>query len=186
MHAGEVIHDPAGDWATDHARQRNGDEPQHGHARTPIGRKPVGQVQQQTRRKTRFGNAKQKAQGIELPRGFDEGEQGGDDAPGDHDASDPDPRTDLVQDDVAGNFAEEIADEKHARAQSVNRFAERQIVHHLQFGKTDVDPIQIGAQVAQHQKGHQAPRGFTVGVGAHGRNRFERQGSHDGLISCFY
>ncbi|MNL50939.1 hypothetical protein D3C87_1739990 [compost metagenome] len=109
-----------------------------------------------------------------MPRGFDEGEQGGDDAPGDHDARDPDPRTDLVQDDVAGDFAEEVADEEHARAESIDCFAKGEIVHHLQLGKAYIDSIQIGAQVTQHQKGHQAPCGFTVGVGAHGRNRFER------------
>ncbi|MNL43510.1 hypothetical protein D3C87_1660250 [compost metagenome] len=91
-----------------------------------------------------------------------------------------------MQDDVARHFAQEVTDEEHAGTQPVDHFAKRQVVHHLQLGKADIDAIKVSAQVAQHQEGHQTPGRFPVGVGTHGRNRFERQGSHDGLISCFY
>nr|GFC86403.1 hypothetical protein [Tanacetum cinerariifolium] len=38
----------------------------------------------------------------------------------------------------------------------------------------DVDPIQIRAEVAQHEEWHQAPGGFAISIRAHGRCRVER------------
>jgi len=98
--------------------------------RTPVGWKPVGQVQKQARRQVGLGNTEQEAQGIELPGGFDKGKQGGDDAPGNHDAGYPDPRTDLVQDDVAGYFAEEVADPSISPSSAAFEKSPRPSVNH--------------------------------------------------------
>ena len=45
---------------------------------------------------------------------------------------DPDPGADPVQQHVARHFEEEVADEEHAGAEAVDRFAEPQVGEHLQ------------------------------------------------------
>jgi hypothetical protein len=46
-----------------------------------------------------------------------------------------------VQDDIAGHFEEEIADEEQPRAQPVCRGAEPQVAVHRQRGEAEVDPV---------------------------------------------
>ena len=63
------------------------------------------------------------AHGVELARGADERGAAGDDAPGDEDAADPDAGADLVEDEVAGDFEEEVAEEEDAGAEAVDAVA---------------------------------------------------------------
>jgi len=63
---------------------------------------------------------------------FDESRTDRDDAPGDHDARDPDLCTNLLHRKVAGDFKQEVADEKQAARQAKHRFRQPQIFVHLQ------------------------------------------------------
>ena len=63
---------------------------------------------------------------------------------------------------IAGHFKEKVADEKEAGTQAVSRFAETKVRQHVEFGKADVDAVQIGHHVAQHQKGHEPPGDSAV------------------------
>ncbi len=63
---------------------------------------------------------------------------------------------------IARHLEQKVADEENARAQAVHRFAELQIVQHLQFGKTDVHAVQEGRDVAHHQEWQQTPRHFPI------------------------
>ncbi|MNG06281.1 hypothetical protein D3C84_895100 [compost metagenome] len=78
-----------------------------------------------------------------------------------------------MQDQVAGNFHEEVGNEENPCAKAVDGFGKLQIVGHLQFGETDVHPVQIGDEVAQQQQRQDTPRHFAVrqileAIGGHG------------------
>jgi len=120
---------------------------------------------QGARNEAGFQTADQKAQNVE--RGFTGDKHHGcrGDTPGNHDAGDPAFRTDLVQNHVARNFEQEIADEKDAGAEAVDGIAEAEIALHLQLGEADVDAVQIGEHKTDHQKGHEAQRDATIQFG---------------------
>ena len=95
----------------------------------------------------------------------------GHESPADHDPADPQAGAHPVQNHVAGHFEEEVADEEDACAEAVDRFTEAQIVEHLQLGKSDVDAIEVGDQVAQHQERQEPPRDLAIGSFFRGRRR---------------
>jgi hypothetical protein len=68
-----------------------------------------------------------------------------------------------VHQDVAGHLEEEVADEEQAGAQAEHGFREAQVLRHLQLGKADVDAVEVGDHVAQHQERHDAPEHLLVG-----------------------
>ena len=72
----------------------------------------------------RFGEAEQEAQHVELRRRLDEHEARREEAPGDHDPRDPDARADLVQQHVARQLEQEIAEEEDAGAEAEHGLAE--------------------------------------------------------------
>jgi hypothetical protein len=78
--------------------------------------------------------------------------------PGQHDPGEPAPRADPFQNDVAGHFEEEIADEEQRCAKSIGIFAESEITDHLQLGITDILAVDIGDQIDQSQERDQAKR----------------------------
>jgi hypothetical protein len=147
----EGAHDPARDRAADQPGHGHGGHEEGGDAPAPRGRVPIGQVQDDAREEPGFGRAQQEAQDVEHVHAGHEHHAGGNDAPGDHDARDPDLRAHFVQDDVAGNLENEVADEEDAGAQPVHRFAELQFLQHLQLGEAHVHAVQVGHHVAHHQ-----------------------------------
>ncbi len=84
-------------------------------------------------------------------------------APGDHDARDPDTRADALQQDITGHFENEVTDEEHSGAEAVDRIGELQIGRHLQLGETDVDAVQKRHDVTNEQKRNQTPGNLAVG-----------------------
>ena len=70
----------------------------------------------------------------------------------------------LVQDQVAGDFRKEVADEEHAGAKSEHRLGKAERVLHRQFGEADIHAIEIGAEVAQHEHRHQTPGDLPDGL----------------------
>jgi hypothetical protein len=87
----------------------------------------------------------------------------GHDAPCHHDAGNPNTGADSVQDDVAGHFKKEVADEEHARTQAVYRIRKTQITSHLQFCKTHIDAVKVSNDVTQQQEGDQSPSDLEIG-----------------------
>ena len=76
--------------------------------------------------------------------------------PGDHDASDPDSRPDLLHDQVARYLEDEVPDEEDPRPETINRVAKAQILVHLQGRKPDVDPVQKRHDVQHEHKRNKA------------------------------
>jgi hypothetical protein len=62
-----------------------------------------------------------------------------------------------VKNDIAGNFKQKISQEENAKAQSKYVGTKFQVAAHLQFGKADIDPIDIRDDVADEQKGNNPP-----------------------------
>jgi hypothetical protein len=102
-------------------------------------------------------------------RGFHKHHAGGERAPRDHDARDPQPRADALHDEIARNLEEDVADEEHAGAEPVDHVAETEIGLHLQRRIADVDPVEIVDDVAGEQIRNQAARHF-----AHHARRLDR------------
>lgn len=109
------------------------------------------QVEDDAREEPGLGRAQQEAQEIEHVHAGHEHHARRDDAPGDHDPRDPDARADFVEDDVAGDLEQEIADEEYPRAQPVHRLAELEFLQHLQLGEAHVDAVQVGHDIADDQ-----------------------------------
>ena len=160
----ERLHDPAGERPSQQAGQRDGRHEHRDHLRASMAWIPVGEIQDDARKEPRFGDPEQKPQNIEHRRRGDEHEGGRHEPPCNHDAADPDPGADFVQNDVAQHLEEEIADEEHPGAEAVHGFAEAKIGEHLQLGEPDVDPIEVRHEIAQHQKRQQAPGHLPVGA----------------------
>jgi len=48
-----------------------------------------------------------------------------------------------VEDEVAGDFEEEVAEEEDAGADAVDSFGEAEVGEHLQLGEADVDAVDV-------------------------------------------
>src|ERR1700712_4315154 len=88
----------------------------------------------------------------------------GNDRPGNHDPGNPYPGADPVQNQVARHFEKEVTDKEHPGPEAVHRIAQTQIGHHLQFGEVDVDPVQVGGEVAEDDERHDSPGDLAVHV----------------------
>ena len=80
-----------------------------------------------------------------------------DDAPGDHDAGDPEPRTDLAEEQIAGQIKKPLAEKENPRTCAVDRGREHQIAAHLERCEPDIDPIQVGQDIQKKDVGDDVP-----------------------------
>jgi hypothetical protein len=91
-------------------------------------------------------------------RALDERHADGDCAPGDHDPREPAPRTEAFEHQVAGDFQQEVANEKQPGAEAISRITNANVSAHVQLGEADGGAIHIGDQVQQDQEGNQFQR----------------------------
>ncbi len=77
-------------------------------------------------------------------------------APADHDAGDPAPGAHALEDQVARNFEQAIAEEEQAGGQAVAGSAETEFALELRRDKADVDAIDVGDDVADEGKWQEA------------------------------
>jgi hypothetical protein len=73
-------------------------------------------------------------------------------SPANQDSGDPDPRSDLVQQQIAGDFKEEVAEKENPEDQSVLLAGDRQLPIHRERRKPDVDAIEKGNDKKQEDK----------------------------------
>ena len=134
-----------------------------------VRREPPGQVKDDAGKEAGLGNAEHEAERIEGRWSGDECGAAGYDAPGDQDPRDPHPRADLAQQDVAGHFEDEVADEEYAAAETIDSGGETQHLVHGEGGEADIHPVEIGDEVAcdQHrqQPAGDARHGLAFNVG---------------------
>src|SRR4029077_21008818 len=87
------------------------------HPPSVAGRKPVVEIKQDPGKKTGLGGAKQKAQGHKADRTTDKRHRPGKEAPGDHDAGEPERGADLFEKQVARHFEKAVTAVKRSRAE---------------------------------------------------------------------
>src|SRR5262245_32379324 len=80
-------------------------------------REPVAEIQDDAGKEARLRRAEQEAQRVEARGVPQEGHRRRDKTPGDHHPRDPQPRADLVEDDVRRHFEEEITPEEDPGAE---------------------------------------------------------------------
>ena len=76
----------------------------------------------------------------------------GDQPPGEHDARDPTPGAEALQQQIGRHFEQEISDEEQSGAKSERRVVQAQGLVHLQLGEADIDAIQKGDEIANDQE----------------------------------
>ncbi len=101
-----------------------------------------------------LGYAEQQTDDVEAEHAGHQRLRARDDAPGEHDAGDPAPRTEAVEQQIAGHFEEKIGDKEHAGRAAERGGRKAQILAHGGAGETDIHPVEIGDEIAEHQKRH--------------------------------
>ena len=81
-------------------------------------------------------------------------ERGGarEDAPRHHDAREPKPRADFLEDDVARHLERDIAPEEDARGHAVCRGIEPQILVHGEGGEAHIDAVEIAQEIGDQRQ----------------------------------
>jgi hypothetical protein len=121
----------------------------------PVG-KPVGKEHHDAGIEPGLGQAQEEAHGHEAPRASAERGGAREQAPGHHDARNPEPRPDFFQDDVARHLEQDIAPEEGARRHAEGRGVEAQILVHGERGEADVDTVEIAEEIGEDGEGQQA------------------------------
>ena len=104
-----------------------------------------------------------KRSAVKRIRADDEGHAARDDAPGQHDAGNPDARPDLLQRQVAGYLTNNVGDVEQTAAYAEGRMRQADGFVHLQGGKARIHPVEEGDEVTEHQERHQAERHLPHG-----------------------
>ena len=158
----------AGDGRTEGVRRWNGRH-EHRHCFGALFlRKPVGEIDHHGGEESAFGNAQQKADGVELGRSLDKSSAGGQDPPAHHQRRYPFTSAPGLGQHGAGNLEQAVSEEENTGAESEDFIREAEIARHLQARKTDVDTIDVGGDVEQEDERQQSPGDFAVGVDADG------------------
>ena len=119
-------------------------------------RKPIAQIKDDAGEEARFRGAQEKARNVEARCVPDKRHRSGAQAPGDHHPRDPKTRAYLVEDDVRRYFEEKITPEKNASAKTKNSRRKTEVLVHRERGKADIDPVDVGYEVKQHNERNDA------------------------------
>ena len=148
-----MLHDQTRERSSDHPRHRDGKNEKRHHSPAQPVWKPECKIEDNAGKESGFGGAKQDAREIELLRTRDERHRHGNEAPQAHDAGDRLARADFLQQQIARHLEQDVADVKQADAQPIARIGQVEIVLKLQFGKTDIDAINVVQHVADEDEG---------------------------------
>ena len=159
LEAEQAVHlqQRAGDRRAQHGREWCCRHEQCGHRGALACREPVGEIEDDAGKEAGLRDAEQEAQDVEAGRTLHERHRRRDQAPGDHHPRDPDPRADLVQDDVGGHLEQKVAPEEDAGAKTVDGRRQADVLVHRQRGEADIDAVDEGHEVEQHDEGNDAP-----------------------------
>ncbi len=119
---------------------------------------PVGQVEHDPGEEAGLGDAEQEAEQVEaaLPRHEDGRHR--DEAPDDHDPRDPAPRAHALEDQVARDLEQEVAEEEQPRPEAVGLVAEPQVALQHAADEADVDAVDVRDHVADEGERDEPPR----------------------------
>ncbi len=174
-----------GDRRADHGGNGNGDGKSCKEPRAVFGRVPIGEIKNDAGEEAGFRHAEQEAQHVKAQLAAHHRHCGGDYAPGHHDARDPAAGAEFLERQIARHLEDEIADEEDAGAPGEDQRRELQIRIHGERGEAEIDAVEIGKEIGQHQKRDQPPGdradsgSFDVAFGWRGGL------AHGFLPSCF-
>jgi hypothetical protein len=123
-----------------------------------VSRERLRDVVDDARYEPGFRDAEQIAHHVELLGRRDERGQRRNDRPRQDDAREPALRADPLQDHVARHLEHDVAQRERTCAEAEHRVAETQIDHHLQFREADVDAVDVGGHVREHEDRQDAQR----------------------------
>ena len=103
--------------------------------------KPVREVQNDSREIPGFSQPQHKARNVKLLHRMDEARQHSHKSPSKQDSGDPDARSDLVQQQIAGDFKKEVAKKENPENESELLAADGQLFVHCERGKPNVVAI---------------------------------------------
>ena len=107
-------------------------------------------------KKPRLGRPQHHARHVERRLVEDEHRRHRHEAPDDHDARHPEPRSHLVENQVAGNLEQAVAEEEQASPDPVGGVAQVQVALKLPRGESDVHAVDVGDDVADECEGDDA------------------------------
>ena len=142
--------------AQDRFRHRRADDHRHGrrHHEQRIGARalgrghPVGEVEHHAGEESRLGDAQHDARDHERRHVADEHRRHRHEAPADHDARDPAAGADAIEDQIAGNLEQAVAEKEQPGAEPVFGGAQAEILLQLPRREPDVDAVDVGDHVA--------------------------------------
>ena len=106
--------------------------------------KPTGQIQDDSREITCFSQPQKKAQNVQLMDSVHEAGQRRYNSPANQYSSDPDPRSDFMQEQIAGDFKDEVAEKENPEDQSELLAGDGQLSVHGQRRKPNIVAIEYG------------------------------------------
>lgn len=110
-------------------------------------------TQSDTREIACLRQPRKKAHDIQLMHSVHEARQHRDHSPANQDSGDPHARSDLVKQQIAGDFEEEISEKENPEDQSVLLVGDGQFLIHRQRGKPNVEAIKKSNNEKQEDKG---------------------------------
>ena len=126
------------------------------------------EVDDDARKETGFGDTEEKPHNVELHGRPDKCRAGRDQAPGDQNPREPFARAPAFDEQRAGNFQREIAEEEDADAQAEDFVGELQVAGHAQLREADIGPVEISHQINEDHQRHDAPGDFAPQQGGPG------------------
>src|ERR1700733_8889329 len=148
-----MLHDHPGGRTADHPGHRDGENEKRHDPPAHAVRKPEREIKNDTWKKAGFSRAKQDAGKIKLVRARYESHRHRGQAPQAHDPRDGLARADLLQNQIAWHLEQDIADVEQADPEPIAGVAQMQVALELQFGETDVDPVDVVQNIADEDKG---------------------------------
>ncbi len=141
---------------TDQHGHRRGGHEQGAGLRALDRRNPIGQVQHHSRKEPRLRDAEQDAHRVEAPLPDDEHHRHGHEPPDNHDSRDPHARPDAFENEIARDFEEAVAQKKQAAAKPIGPVAQSEVALKLGLREPDVDPIDVGDDIAEEHERHES------------------------------
>jgi hypothetical protein len=138
----------------------------------------MGKVQSNSREIASLRQPQKKPHHVHLMHGVHEACQHRDHSPANQDSRDPNPRTDLVHQQIAGNFKEELSKKENAGDQSVLLAGYGQFPVHRERSKPNVDAIEQGNNKKHQNKGNKPHPQLANGSG------FEGHFTNASLVQC--
>jgi len=105
--------------------------------------KPVTEVQDDSGEVAGFGYSQQKTNQVELMQFVNQASATRQHSPPQQNAGDPDARADLMEQQIAGNFQDDIAQEENARREAKLSGGDTQLAVHGEGREPDVDAVYV-------------------------------------------